>query len=72
MEQVEDLLWSGHNDGGELHPRPEDWQQARQDFEPAWMGQSEAIVNDWRQVKVNGNTINAAEKQLLRLGNCFQ
>ncbi|HWQ09863.1 MAG TPA: UvrD-helicase domain-containing protein, partial [Holophaga sp.] len=67
MTSLEDLLWSAHNDGGELHPRPGDWRRAREGFQAAWAAQPEEIVQGWQQAKVHHKTISTAESQLAAL-----
>lgn len=67
MSAVEDLLWSAHNDGGEIHPRPEDWQQSLRTLDPAWNAQIEEIKTNWKQAGVNANTIRAAADQMGKL-----
>ena len=72
MESLEDLLWIAHSDGGEIHPRPEDWYPVRARFEAAWASRLPEIVAGWRQAKVHGSTVTAAEQRLAPLLACVQ
>ncbi len=66
MEDLEDLLWQAHSDGGELMPRPQDWEMARANWDLT-PDDADAILATWKAVKVHASTHKSAAESLSRL-----